>query len=313
MDAVKQLGRHFARILDNAYVINGGTAAITLPGAACSCFYLGDPNSTNSGTIQMSGGNLSSAYEYFGNLGSGTFNQSGGTNNVIYGPYLGNNAGSTGSYGLSGSGVLSSQYEYVGFNGTGAFGQSGGTNTPIFELDLGENLGASGSYNLTGSGLLSGAGAENVGYSGTGTFTQSGGTNNLNSFEGSLCLGRTSGSSGSYYLTGSGLLSAPTECAGYYGRGTFTQCGGTNNTTNLYLGQNSGSNGSYNLSGSGVLSARIENVGYFGALPARPIERHRHGYAIGRDEHLHLPLSWQPDGFQRHLQPHRLGVAVRSL
>jgi hypothetical protein len=105
----------------NAYIINGGTATITLPGATCNCLYLGDPNSTNAGTIQMSGGSLSVlSYEYLGNNGTGTFTQSGGTNSfgVSYlgGLYLGCIAGSTGAYNLGGSGVLSGYSESVGYS-----------------------------------------------------------------------------------------------------------------------------------------------------------------------------------------------------
>jgi len=100
-----------------AYVINGGTAAITVSGAVCSSLYLGDPNSANSGTIQMSGGSLSAAfYEFLGNnSGMGTFAQYGGTNNIAYGVlYLASDPGSSGSYSLSGSGMLLTPTEYVG-------------------------------------------------------------------------------------------------------------------------------------------------------------------------------------------------------
>ena len=127
-----KLGRHRTTSSVNAYVINGGTAAITLPGAACYDLYLGDPNSTNSGTIQMSGGSLTvSYYEYVGNDGAGTFNQTGGTNNVSSssgGLYLGYTSASYGSYNLS-AGQLLGNLQYLGYSGTGRFTQSGGTNT----------------------------------------------------------------------------------------------------------------------------------------------------------------------------------------
>ena len=92
---------------------------------------------------------------------------------------------------------------------------------------------------------------EYIGYSGTGSFTQSGGTNSVS---GSLYLGYNSGSSGTYNLSGSGLLSAPSEYIGYSGTGSFTQSGGTNTISgSLVLGQNAGSTGTYNLNG-GLLS-----------------------------------------------------------
>ncbi len=137
---------------DTAYIINGGTAAITLPGAACNTLYLGDPNSTNSGTIQMSGGSLSVSWdEFLGNKGLGTLFQSGGTNNlsggVNTGLYLGYDTSSSGSYNISGSGVLSASNEYVGSSGTGTFSQSGGTNIISYGLYLGRYSGSSGTYN----------------------------------------------------------------------------------------------------------------------------------------------------------------------
>ena len=70
-----------------------------------------------------------------------------------------------------------------------------------------------------------------MGYSGTGSFTQSGGANNVNGGFNylSLGLGYNAGSSGTYNLSGGGLLSAAqNEYVGYSGTGTFTQSGGTN-------------------------------------------------------------------------------------
>ena len=67
------------------------------------------------------------------------------------------------------------------------------------------------------------------------TFTQSGGSNTVSS---TLYLGYNSDDSGSYTLTGTGFLSAPTQFLGYCGTGTFTQSGGTNTAAyGLYVGQ----------------------------------------------------------------------------
>ena len=252
-------------VTDNAYVINGGTAAITVPGAVCQNLYLGDPNSTNSGTVQMSGGNLSAqSSEYLGNIGAGTFNQSGGANNVAYYLYLGNNAGTSGSYNLSGSGLLTAASEFVGSSGTGMFVQSGGANTGA-SLNLGYNAGSSGSYNLSGAGLLA-ANNEYVGNSGAGTFIQTGGTNNLSSS--SLFLGYNAGSSGSYNLSGSGVLTGYYEIVGYSASAasTFTQSAGTNNIAggSLSLGMLLGSAGTYSLNGTGVLAATNSANEYVG-------------------------------------------------
>ena len=115
---------------DNAYIINGGTANITATSwGYCSNLYLGDPNSSNSGTVQMSGGGLTSLYgsEYVGNIGAGTFLQSGGLNNAGGELCIGNAFGGVGAYSLTNSGLLTVQNEYVGSAAT--FAQTGGTNT----------------------------------------------------------------------------------------------------------------------------------------------------------------------------------------
>jgi hypothetical protein len=175
---------------DTAYVINGGTAAITLPGAVCSELYLGDPNSANSGTIQMSGGGLStSTNEYLGNNGTGTLIQSGGTNKIGEYLYLGYNSGVIGSYTLSGNGYLSvsnTNNEYVGYSGTGTFTQNGGTNNCGY-LSIANEAGSNGTYSLSGNGHLVSV-HENIGQSGTASFTQSGGTNSSSQY---LDLGNT--------------------------------------------------------------------------------------------------------------------------
>ena len=109
-------------------------------------------------------------------------------------------------------------------------------------------------------GTLSTSFSAFIGYTGTGTFTQTGGTNSISSY---LYLGSSSGSSGTYDLSGTGQLSATAEYIGYSGTGTFTQTGGTNSISTLFLGNSSGS-GTYNLSGSGQLSANTEYIGYSG-------------------------------------------------
>ena len=84
-------------ILDDAYIINGGTVTVTNVDSAAVCknLWLGDPNSSNSGTMLMSGGNLSPQLnENVGNLGAvHVFMQTGGTNNVGNNLSLGNNPG----------------------------------------------------------------------------------------------------------------------------------------------------------------------------------------------------------------------------
>ncbi|MEI8375853.1 MAG: autotransporter-associated beta strand repeat-containing protein [Planctomycetota bacterium] len=169
----------------------------------------------------------------------------------------------------SSSGSLAVVNHYVGNGGIGTFTQSGGTNSISLNLYLGKNSSDSGTYTLNGSGYVS-ATDENVGYSGSGSFVQSGGTNSiLNYHNGHLFLGYNSCSSGTYDLSGSGLVSASCEYVGNSGMGTFTQSGGTNGSgmnnqeLSLYLGNNVGGSGKYSLSG-GQLLAYNEYIGFFG-------------------------------------------------
>ena len=247
-----------------AYINNGGTANITQLGEKCGTLSLG--SGAGSGTVQMTGGNLSAvSYENVGDSGTGTFTQSGGTNNSGSFLQIGNNGGSSGTYNLSGSGQLVAGTEYVGVAGSGSITQSGGTNSITgnsFQGGLGFYLGvesgSSGTYSLGGNGLVSSA-FEYVGYSGTGTFTQSGGTNNSGGY---LFLGNYTGSNSTYNLSGSGQLLTGTEYVGAGGSGRFTQSGGTNSVSgSLYLGDNG--SGTFNLSGTGYLSATgTESVGF---------------------------------------------------
>jgi autotransporter-associated beta strand protein len=181
--------------------------------------------------------------------------QSGGTNSVSSGTlYLGLNAGSYGTYNLSGNGLLTARGEIIGLSGTGSFTQSGGTNSVLSTGNLYVGYANRGTYNLSNSGLLSVSSAEYLGLVGSGTITQTGGTNSVS---GILYVGYTNG--GMYNLSGSALLIANGEYIGgaYEGPGNFTQSGGTNSTA-LFLGENSGSSGTYSLSGSGMLSGVLE-------------------------------------------------------
>ena len=209
---------------------------------------------------------ISADDEWVGYLGSGAFNQSGGTNNLgLYGWLFLGVAGGKASYSLSQSGVLSANEEYVGdgTNNSGILSQSGGSNILSLYLNIGYFEGSSGTYSLTGNGYLSVPNTyiEYLGYSGTGTFTQSGGTNSSGSY---LVLGYGSSTIGTYNLSGGSLYSAVDLYVGNSGSGSFTQSGGTNLVgTSVFLGYNSGSSGTYNLNG-GFLSASYEFIGVSG-------------------------------------------------
>ena len=193
-------GSGYLPVAGNEYVGYSGPGAFTQTGGSNNLGY-------------------GSLYVGYGSGSSGNYTQSGGMNSVNFGYlYLGY-GGSSGNYSLSGSAMLSTAYgEYVGYSGTGTFTQSGGTNSVNFGgLYLGYGGGSGGNYSLSGSAMLSTAYGEYVGN--LGTFTQSGGTNNVG---GTLTLDSGSGSS-TYILSGSGLLSAGNEYAGYFGSGAFAQ------------------------------------------------------------------------------------------
>ncbi|HEY1686027.1 MAG TPA: hypothetical protein VGG19_14775 [Tepidisphaeraceae bacterium] len=161
--------------------------------------------------------------EIIGNSGSVTATQTGGTNTITGASsifVLGYNAGSSGSYTLSGTGVLSllgsnGASEAIGFYGTGTFNQTGGSNilgnaTNQGNLLVNASTVSTGTYTLSG-GALYVAGIEAVGVYGTGTFTQTGGTNTTiqgGGNGGELDLGIFLGGVGTYNLSGGSFSSS---------------------------------------------------------------------------------------------------------
>src|SRR4051812_181141 len=162
------------------------------------------------GAYTMIGGAVTASQsEFIGFSGTGTFDQSAGTNTInvsAVGSFsVGGNANSVGTYNLSGTGTLvANATEYIGNSGTGFFNQTGGTNiiNGLSNLNVGLSSGGGiGTYTLT-AGDLHVSNGENIGFNGVGTFVQSGGTNTMG---GSLMLGNGSTSSGTYKLSGGTL------------------------------------------------------------------------------------------------------------
>ncbi len=187
--------------------------------------------------------------------GTGTFSQSGGTVTLNNAVFVGNSAGSSGDYNLSGGSLMTGR-AIVGFDGKGRFTQSGGTVLGSDVLTLGYNVGGSGSYTLS-AGTLTTPGAS-VGFLGTGVFVQTGGTFTIN---GGLSIGSDPRAVGTYNLSGAtSSLSTTQATIGSGGRGSFTQDGGsfTTNGGLLLLGSGARSVGSYTLnSGSLTTGATI--------------------------------------------------------
>ena len=93
--------------------------------------------SNNSGIGQyfLSGTGSLSAFEYIGEFGVGTMNQSGGTNNATTIYMASANSNTTGTYNLSG-GALTATTINLGYQGVGIFTQTGGT----FSVSQGINI-----------------------------------------------------------------------------------------------------------------------------------------------------------------------------
>ena len=213
-----------------SFTQSGGTNAsflVNVGAGGCGTYNLGGNGVLTSGVnvgefggagiFNLYGNGLFMGYAYVGDGGTGTFNQSGGTN-------LGScTVDSYGTYNLSGNGLMTGDnVEYVGYSGTGFFAQSGGTNsTGSRSLYLAFDGGA-GTYNLSGSGLLV-TQETYVSYQGQGTFNQSGGTHTT----ASLCLGEVSGS-GTYNFSGGMLiLNGPNGSLSGLTNAAFNFTGGT--------------------------------------------------------------------------------------
>jgi len=235
--------------------------------------YLGT-NSGGQGTYTLGGtGALSANYEYIGYDGTGTFNQTGGTNTVQNGLYLGLNSGSQGTYSLNGgtlnvgggiydgSGTSNLSINGGGLNMTGAnkditvdhfnigtanafgsFTQTGGTVTVHNGLNLAQN-GFDASYNLNSGNL-------NVG----GPITDGTGNSFLSINGGTLNM-----------IGANKNITVDSLYVGGYANGSHSQTAGTVTVNNaLVLGSNSGAQGAYSLGGGGALSANSEYIGTSG-------------------------------------------------
>jgi T5SS/PEP-CTERM-associated repeat protein len=139
----------------------------------------------STGTYTLSGTGTFTApqSEFIGYGGSGTFNQSGGTNTINSGSigafYMGTLTGSTGTYNLSAGQLLASKSEYVGEVATGIFNQTGGINTlsGTNSLYISHMASGTGTYTASGSASLNVGGDVNVGVSGAGTLNVQGNAN----------------------------------------------------------------------------------------------------------------------------------------
>ena len=125
-------------------------------------------------------------------------------------------------------------------------------------LEIGPGLNGGSNYTVSAAGET----WANVylGIYGTGTLNHSAGTLTITN---QIWLGYASGSNGTYNLSGTGVLSAPTEIIGYSASavGTFNQNGGTNKTPGLNLAPYSGSSGTYSLNGGTLQAGSVTGNG----------------------------------------------------
>ena len=212
--------------LSGAFIQTGGTNSAT------TALYVGYSAGTlgtylldaTTGTAM-----LSAPGEYVGYNGRGTFTQAGGTNIVgATGLRVGSNAGSNGTYTLTGGSLTASSVDVGASGGTSAtpatFNQSGGTAAVSGIFVVGDVSGGNGTLILSGGSL---------------------------SVTGTMYVGQFAGSNGAVMLSGTGNIHAGFEQIGIYGSGSFTQTGGTNSVlSQIVISNHAGSTGSYTMNGA---------------------------------------------------------------
>ena len=143
-------------------------------------------------------------------------------------------------------------------------------NTGSVTLNAGSSISSlsiNATLSIAGGGNLVVINGETVGSGGTGSVIQTSGSHTPLT----LTFGYSSGSSGSYNLSGGVLNVNKTvlgldEVIGFYGAGSFMQTGGSHyvGLESLLLAYGPGSTGSYTLVNGILASANSENVGYMG-------------------------------------------------
>jgi len=233
----------------NALVIGHGSPGVG--GAGDGTYNLSGTGILNcQGDVRIADGDVP-----MGVLGTGAFNQSGGTHTVDWMLAVGYAEGATGTYDLSGGDLIVHRDITVGHDGNGSFTQSGGTNTIDRSLIVGYGSSSYGQYDLSGGDLIVGNDIQ-VGHFGQGIFNQTGGTATA---AWGVLIALADDAIGEYNL-GDGTLDAGWGQVGGNGTGTFTQTGGTHTTTDLRIGYASFGDGTYNLSGTGVLTVNGDEV-----------------------------------------------------
>ncbi|MEA2735971.1 MAG: hypothetical protein QOE14_2422 [Humisphaera sp.] len=169
-------------VTGSAYIGVAGKGIYANPNGystSIGALYLGYGGGSN-GTYTLTGPSTSTVNgnAYVGYSGVGSFDQSTGIQEIgggsgIHSFYFGYNAGSSGSYTLSGTGNLTvNGNEYIGLSGNGSFKQTGGRHAVSGVLDVAANPGSSGIYTISAGSLTMGTLQVNA----NGVFHYNGGT-----------------------------------------------------------------------------------------------------------------------------------------
>ncbi|MCX5653804.1 MAG: PEP-CTERM sorting domain-containing protein [Planctomycetota bacterium] len=244
--------------VDGAYINNGGTAQITAPNKeVCSGLYLGE-GSTDSGTVDMTGGTLSlpvNSNIFVGVNGHGTLNITEGGAISNYAGLIGCEYGSKGKVTVDGSGsIWSNQYAlWVGYEGNGTLDiTAGGEVRNSTASNVGNDPGSTGVVTVKGAGSKwTASGESNVGFEGDGTLNITGGGAVSND---TGYIGRRSGSTGAVTVDGLGSTWANDGDVhvGFEGNGTLNITGGAVVTNEFgFIGLGSGVSGAVTVDGTG--------------------------------------------------------------
>jgi T5SS/PEP-CTERM-associated repeat protein len=222
-----------------------------------------DPSTWTNGT--------SGTLAYIGNTSNGALTVNGGSSIAAYRGYIGNNANSSGSVTITGSGSTWTvdREIYNGYGGTGVMNITNGGVVGSRAAYFGYNTGSNGRANVDGSGsALNVLYGLELGYSGNGSLNIANGGNVTAS---TFRIGYGSGTTGTVNISGNGsklaVINTPSENAplniGYYGNGVISvKNGGTMETSGSFMmGLNTGTSGTVTVDGVGSSWSGIASGG----------------------------------------------------
>jgi hypothetical protein len=238
--------------LINTLTVNNGNTLSVEPGGALTVAGARSVfgNASGPGTLAISGGTFTATAVLIGDAGSSGTLTLGGTGNLVTtlghvndqgdgDNLIGNGAGSTATFNMTGGVANTSTWLRVGNNGgTGTFNMTGGSFNTTARFYVGWGAGSSGHLVMSGGTINTGAEFD-VGVNGgaVGVVDQTGGNINILHSTGAnawLTISQSgAGSTGTYNISGGSVTVAD----------------------DMRVGQDSGSNGALNISGNGVVTA----------------------------------------------------------